>query len=554
MVTAVIASSFFLSGCMQEFEPQTSYVSSNQAAEAPNSYDNFVNAIMNSLTVDQFSADSYPWDFGYPTFYLMWDVMGQDIAIRVLGNSAWYSTWYTCGTALGPQYLYSQVPWRYFYKYIKNCNTVISLGGEEPSAETKTGVGIAYAMRAFFYMDLAQMFSVKPYAMDKSAETVPIITESSDLGSLSNNPRATNEDMYAFILSDLDKAEEFLAGYVRSDKYTPDLSVVYGLKARTYLLTQDWANAEKYAKLAQAGYHLMSASQYTSRETGFNTPNDSWMLGLTYKSNDYCLQTNDADSSWGSWMILEIDPYTSGCGYASNYGGPMNIDRHLYETIPDSDFRKKCFVDFAIDELDEADAIKALSAYSDHPDWVYTTGEDAYGAVGGLSLKFRAAGGEAGRANQYVGFVVAVPMMRVEEMYLIEAEAAGMQNEARGIELLTAFGKSRDADYVYGSHRDMGDYGTASIATNFQNEVWWQRRVEFWGEGFATKDIKRLNKGIIRSYANSNHADTYQWNIDTPPQWMSLCIVQTETNYNFACTNNPVPTPPTGGNSPEHIW
>ena len=32
-----------------------------------------------------------------------------------------------------------------------------------------------------------------------------------------------------------------------------------------------------------------------------------------------------------------------------------------------------------------------------------------------------------------------------------------------------------------------------------QNELWWQRRVELWGEGFATFDIKRLQKGIIRS-------------------------------------------------------
>ena len=56
-----------------------------------------------------------------------------------------------------------------------------------------------------------------------------------------------------------------------------------------------------------------------------------------------------------------------------------------------------------------------------------------YKAVGGLPLKFRTIGGEEGRNNQYIGFVVAVPMMRVEEMYLIEAEAAGMQNESNGI-------------------------------------------------------------------------------------------------------------------------
>ena len=47
--------------------------------------------------------------------------------------------------------------------------------------------------------------------------------------------------------------KDLLAGYNRSDVYTPDLSVVYGLKARAYLTMEDWANAEKYAKQAQTG-------------------------------------------------------------------------------------------------------------------------------------------------------------------------------------------------------------------------------------------------------------------------------------------------------------
>ncbi len=66
-------------------------------------------------------------------------------------------------------------------------------------------------------------------------------------------------------------------------------------------------------------------------------------------------------------------------------------------------------------------------------------------------------------------------------------------------------------------------------------------------------DIKRLNKGIIRSYAGTNHVDGYRWNTNEPPQWMTFCIVQTETNNNSACTNNPTPIAPKG-NSPEHAW
>ncbi|MFT4222779.1 RagB/SusD family nutrient uptake outer membrane protein [Dysgonomonas sp.] len=537
--------------CIEEIKPQSSTVTGEQAGNAPGAYNNFVNAITSTLTGKfTYSGSSHtPYDYGYPSFYLMRDVMGHDMALSYSGS--WYQTWYTCGTGLGPQYAVSQYPWTYYYGWIKNCNTVLSLAGAEPTADKISGAGIAYAMRAMFYMDLARMFAQKTYGLDKTSETVPIVTETTTVEDLTRNPRATNEVMWAFILSDLEKAEKYLTDYKRSDVYTPDLSVVYGLKARAYLVMEDWPNAEKYAKMAKNGYSVMTKEQYTSRSNGFNTPNSSWMFGLTFKATDPNILENDGDSSWGSIMCLEINPDVSGCGYASNYGHQILIDRHLYETVPATDFRKNCFVDFALDGLNKLDCIEALKAYSDYPEWVYRSGYDGnYKAVGGLSLKFRVAGGSAGHDNQYVGFVVAVPMMRVEEMYLIEAEAAGMQNEANGITLLTNFAKTRDASYVYGAHQDA--YGNTSTKP-FLNEVWWQRRIELWGEGFATFDIKRLNKGIIRSYENTNHLESFRWNTATPPQWMDLCIVQTETNYNYACTNNPTPIKPST-DSEEHKW
>jgi hypothetical protein len=552
LLLAVAFGLTFATSCIEEINPSNSTVTGEQAGNAPGAYDNFVNAITSTLTGKfTYSGSSHtPYDYGYPSFFLKRDVMGQDIALGYSGS--WYTTWYACGTGLGPQYAVSQYPWTYYYGWIKNCNTVLSLAGAEPDADKITGAGIAYAMRAMFYMDLARMFAQKTYALDKNSETVPIVAETTSLADLSHNPRATNEVMWAFILSDLDKAEVYLADYERSDVYTPDLSVVYGLKARAYQVMADWPNAEKYAKLAKSGYTIMTEDQYTNRATGFNTPNSSWMFGLTYKPDDPNILENDADSSWGSHMILEINPTVSGCGYASNYGQQQLIDRHLYETIPATDFRKNCFVDFELDELaTEAEIIEGLEAYSDYPEWVYQTGYDGYyGAVGGLSLKFRAAGGVEGHNNQYIGFVVAVPMMRVEEMVLIEAEAVGMQNEANGITLLTNFAKTRDASYEYGKHTDA--YGNTTTST-FQNEVWWQRRVELWGEGFATFDIKRLNKGIIRSYPNTNHLEANRWNTTAPPDWMNWCIVQTETNYNYSCTNNPTPAKPTS-DSEEHIW
>lgn len=560
ILTWAAAGLVLLSGCIKEIDPQTSNVTIDQANNAPGAFVNFVSAITNSLagSFTYSKSKQHPYDFGYPSFFLMRDVMGQDIALEDKGNE-WYTTWYACGVGLGPQYAVSQYPWTYYYGWIKSCNIVISMAGENPDGERMVGSGIAYAMRAMFYMDIARMFAQKSYAMDKMAETVPLVLETTGLEALAKNPRATNEVMWAQILSDLDKAEERLQDYRRSDVYTPDLSVVYGLKARAYLTMEDWAKAEEYAKLAQAGYSVMDEKQFTDRSTGFNTPNGSWMFGLIYKDTDENVLANDGDSSWGSQMILEIS--STGCGYAANYGTPKRIDKHLYETIPATDFRKNSFVDFAIDgykDNDQEKAIEALSAYSDEPKGLLTTASSTGSkAVGGLCVKFRPKGGV--HDNQYQAYVVAVPMMRVEEMKLIEAEAAGMQNEGRGIALLTDFAKMRDPQFVYGQHKDE-TYGS-SYATSFQNEVWWQRRVELWGEGFATFDIKRLDKAVIRSYPGTNHPLGMRWNKDLyttntgnmHPDWMDLCIIQTETNYNTACTNNPTPVRPQG-DSPEYKW
>ena len=540
--------------CIKEIDPQNSTVTSDQAANAPGAFDNFVSAITSTMA-GQFVYNENPYDFGYPSFFLQRDVMGQDIVLEDDG-SEWYSTWYACGTGLGPQYAVSQIPWTYYYKWIKSCNNVISLAGEEPEAEKVAGAGIAYAMRAFYYMDLARMYAPKTYGKDKNAITVPIVLETTTLEELTKNPRATNEVMWTQILSDLDKAEQYLVNYKRPNKLTPDLSVVYGLKARAYLTMENWAKAEEYAKKAQAGYSMLNESQFLSRTDGFNTINDSWMFAVAYKSTDPNILTNDGDSSWGAQMIIEV--FESGCGYAANYGAPKRIDYHLYNTIPETDFRKKSFVDFAIDGMTEEEALVELAEYSDSPEGIMGTAiATGTKVVGGLQVKFRPKGGE--HVNQYAAFTVDVPLMRIEEMILIEAEAAGMQNEANGIAILTNFAKTRDANYEYGTHS--GETYGSSYATPFQNEVWWQRRVELWGEGFATFDIKRLDKQVIRSYAGTNHPESKRWNADiygknegnNYPNWMDLCIVQTEGNYNTELVNNPTPIMPSG-DSPEHSW
>lgn len=74
--------------------------------------------------------------------------------------------------------------------------------------------------------------------------------------------------------------------------------------------------------------------------------------------------------------------------------------------------------------------------------------------------------------------------MRVEEMYLIKAEAEAMGGNLSG-------GKSTLENFVR-TYRDPSFTSKANSAQDFQDEVWLQRRMELWGEGFSLFDILRL--------------------------------------------------------------
>ena len=94
------------------------------------------------------------------------------------------------------------------------------------------------------------------------------------------------------------------------------------------------------------------------------------------------------------------------------YGGASKIDRHLYETtlygLP------RC-------QQELPTAAREALCYNDsiYASQILTVAIMSGSGVGGLSVKFRAAGGDGGRANEHVGFAVSVPLMRVEEMKLI---------------------------------------------------------------------------------------------------------------------------------------
>ena len=127
--------------------------------------------------------------------------------------------------------------------------------------------------------------------------------------------------------------------------------------------------------------------------------------------------------------------------------------------------------------------------------------------------------------------------MRVEEMYLIEAEAVGAsQGVSAGTALLNTFMQTyRQPDYSF----------TASTLSDLQVEVLTQMRIEFWGEGIAFQTAKRIKPGIIQNYDGTNAPeDVFKINCEgIKPNWtLVIPIEEEDANTAISGLNNPDPS------------
>ena len=461
------------------------------------------------------------YDWGYGSIMHIRDVMTQDMPINQSNYdhySAWEGNFY-----IGPMYLSTQFIWNYYRKFVQTANILIAAVSPEDTNEDHLGyLGAGYAYRAFLYLDMAQMFEFLPNdgteAVNNSGNdvtnlTVPIVRENTTEEQARNHPRATREKMAEFILEDLDNAEKYIVKLPEMSKILPDLSVVYGLRARCYMWLGDYANAKIYANKAieNSSCTPTTKDQWLSTSSGFNdlsTP--SWMWGAKAQKENAAVQT--ALLNWTSWSSNETT-----YGYAS--AGPMPmIDALLYSQISDDDFRKLSWK-----------APKGTDLYGQN---VYIDQTLYNRMVNYASLKFRPAGGNISDFN--IASASAFPLMRIEEMYFIAAEAAAHQNASQGKELLESFMKQ----YRYNTYAC-----DATSKEDVVEEIVLQKRIELWGEGLTFFDIKRLNMPVTRKYTGSNFSSSRQFNTAGRPAWMNICIVQTEENNNKALEGYENPDP-----------
>ena len=157
------------------------------------------------------------------------------------------------------------------------------------------------------------------------------------------------------------------------------------------------------------------------------------------------------------------------------------------------------------------------------------------------NLKFKPAGGNM--TDYKAGSAVDIPLMRVEEMYFIEAEATAFtQGLKAGQKLLEDFMNTYRCNVTADNPTPFKC--TSTNTWDFEKELLTQKRIEFWGEGVVYFDYKRLRMDFNTAYSGSNTYTYYQQTnaAGYVHPYMNFCIPNTEVQNNKGIVNNPDPT------------
>ena len=480
-------------------------------------------------------------DFGYPSLSQYLEEAGDNVVSTTHGYN-----WFVGGlTHTGFQTKNAQptvYAWNAFYKNIKLANDIIaSMKAGEGDELIDPVLGQAYSMRAWDYFHLIRLFA-KTYKGNESALGVPIITDETDPAIIANNPRATVQEVYDLILADIDKAVSLLnpdgKPYDPGVKNQISGAVAYGIRARINLTMHRFAEAAADAQkaidnFAGAPFSLKEVSipNFDDVATGANS-----MWGIIITNDDDVTTTGIAN-----WTSM----FTSLCfgygGYTTMVGTYKMLNSRVWKQIPETDIRREWWVYPHADGSMGSELL--TNAYGEDAQFFLYDIADAWGfaplgAYPYVGVKF------APNQKDIMSEVNAVDfqLMRVEEMYYILAEAqAKAGNLSAGVATLTNFVKK---------YRDPGFNKSFSSADALADEIYFQKRIEFWGEGVVWYDMLRLHKGINRvdpaKKDNGGYPATTRYNIPDGDPMFTWQIPEAEeqANAGIGTNNNPAAVPP----------
>lgn len=523
ILASLLVSAVAFAGCEDmDTLPQGSTVTPPQkdeiAAQDPSKIEARVNAIFaqfNQYMPNEGALNAARHnDIGYPSVMLFTDSNGNDVVsddngYNWTGNSLDFSD-------RSQTSLECQMIWNDMYSIVYASNNVIS-GVDRATTNEMEKFYLAQGLsaRAFSYWVMAQLYQFN-YKGNESKPCVPLITEKNmKEAEMSGCARATVQEVYTQINADLTEAIELLtqaekAKVARKDKRYISLAVAHGLSARVHLTMQDYAAAATAADNAIAAAtkeNIAPTNVETAKKPAFFSINEpNWMWGIVVSPTDRVVTSGIVN--WPSHMG------SMNYGYA-NFSGGRQINKELYDKIPETDARKGWWLGSDLKS-------KNLSAAQQSTMTGY-----GYGAY--TQVKF------APDDNVLETSVNAndIVLMRIEEMYLIKAEAEAMSGKDGKSTLINFVKTYRNKDYTYNG-------------SDIQEEVFMQRRIEFWGEGLNWFDLMRLKKGVDRrggGYPNS----TMVFNIPANDDIMLWPIPEAELQANQALSTADQNTP---GNSP----
>lgn len=432
---------------------------------------------------------------GFETMMMMNDMMGEDLVFTK--SQTLFLTAYKWQLHRTESSAMLNWCFRFFYTLLYNANAIIAntpdaVGEQEDRDEI---IGQALAYRAFLHFNTVQLWAERYVPGQQNMQPgIPLMMAPT----IEPQARSTVELVYQKINEDLDKAIELLENAPeRKTKMHINLYVAKGLKARVALTQGLWETAAKYAAEAQQMPNLqLSDVTYTERPRFCTNSNTEWMWGT--------VRVQEQNSGWNTLQSLMGDANS-----LANRTSPRAIYNSLYAKISTTDVRKNIWA-----------ATDKIAKTFIFPPKGYTC---QY-----MANKYLVADQTSGLGD--------VPYMRLPEMLLIEAEARAYFDETGAKDALYKLAHFRDPQYVRS-----GNNGQKLI-----EEIWIQRRIELWGEGFRFIDLKRSNLPLNRQTGagseKTNHNSTLAAKVleveNTDIRWQYL-YPDNETQNNPLLEQNP---------------
>ncbi|TDS65325.1 RagB/SusD family nutrient uptake outer membrane protein [Myroides indicus] len=403
-------------------------------------------------------------DFGQKGYDIYTDMLSGDMNLN-RGIYGWYSR---LANLQDPQNYVSNTvykPWRFYYYMVRGANNIIDAsGGNEIIPEDnkeKIVVAQAKALRAYMYYNLVMLYT---QGYDANEKILPIYITPS----LANTPAKPTQEVFALMEKDLKEAISLFESAGANSTILPratelDYYVTKGILA--YVLsakgTQDaLVEVQTLTQDIMAAYPLATKEQLLG---GFNSveQNPNWIWGAKLGIDNNL----DLVSWWG-----QVDVFTY--SYAV-VGDTKGMSKELYESIRPDDIRKEQFSNEPVTDVNGN---------------TMDFGERAYLPIN----KFYSATGKRLQGQRLIES--AYVFMRVEEMYLLHAEAAArLMQDGEAITSLKEMLANRIDDISYLD----GLSGQA-----LKDEIMLQTRIELWGEGKVYAAFKRNKKDMTYG---SNH-------------------------------------------------